>query len=259
MTGNPATATPRLFSPLATGLGTFFCGPLAGGVLIGLNYRRLGDHGSAIKAWAAGIVVTVLLLWGVVLVPLDLMDRIPTALIPAICGPLAAFLTGRLQGDRIRQAIAGGAGRTSAWETAGWSLGALVVGVGLFVPFALARPPLGFHGQKHAFGPRGLYQVYYAGRISADARESLERYLTRTGYFVDDTPRLAQLAKRGGTYVLSLGIGRGDWDQPELVRHLNDVRGDLEEFVLRGKVRVEMVDQGRFRIYRREILPGSKP
>ncbi len=81
----------------------------------------------------------------------------------------------------------------------------------------------------------------------------------RTGYFAGGVPRSAQLVKSGGSYVLSLGISRVDWDKPQLINYLSAARGDLEEFVLKSRVRVVMVDGGRLRIHRREIPASGHP
>ncbi len=163
--------SPRLFSIWAVGIGALVGGPLGGGVLIGLNYRRLGDRPAATKAFAAGAIATVVLLWLFFGPPAGVTYWIPKALIPAVCGPLAAYLVVRLQGDAIRRVIGSGAAGATAGETAAWTAGALVVTLGALLPFLLLRAPLGFYGQKHAFGPRDAYQVYFAGRIGAGERE----------------------------------------------------------------------------------------
>ncbi len=253
----PPPSPLRLFPVWAVGLGGLIGGPLGGGALLGLNYRRLGDPRASVNAFAGGGIATVLLAWLFFGGPMAVTYWIPKALIPAICGLLAAYLAGRWQGEAIRQAAGSAPARASAAETAAWTAGALVVSAGMAALFSLGQPRFGFYGARHAFGPRDAYRVYYAGSISADARESLERYLMRSGYFAGGNPRTAQLVKSGRTYTLSLEINRGEWNKPELAGYLNLIRGDLEEFVLKGRARLIMVDQGRYRVYRREIPAGG--
>ena len=251
----PPPSPPRLFPVWAVGLGGLIGGPLGGGALLGLNFRRLGDPRASVNAFAGGAIATVLLGWLLFGGPMAVTYWIPKALIPAICGPLAAYLAVRWQGEAIQRA---GAGQATAGETAAWIAGALVASLGVAALFSLGQPQFGFYGHRHAFGPRDAYQVCYAGGVSADARDSLERYLMRSGYFANGNRRTAQLVKSGRTYTLSLEIMQADWNKPELAGFLNLIRGDLEEFVLKGRVRLVMVEQGRYRVYRREVRSGSQ-
>jgi len=248
---------PRLFSTRAVGVGALVGGPIAAGTMIGLNYRRLGNSRACWYAFAGGALLTALMFWGLFNVPSEIVDRIPRQLMPAIYGPLAGYLAARLQGDGIRKAIEGGARKASAWAVAGWSIGSVVVTLGMIVPFALASPPLGFHGEKLAFGPHGAYEIYFAKGVDEPRREAVEKYLEHTGYFEGGNERPAQVDQQRGAYIVSLAIVRENWDKPDLLQYLGTVRADLEQFVLKGKVSLLLVDQDFARTYRKAIPSGS--
>lgn len=50
----------RLFDSSAVGLVAFFCGPLAGALLIAVNYARLGKDGKGVLAFILGLTATTL-------------------------------------------------------------------------------------------------------------------------------------------------------------------------------------------------------
>lgn len=55
----------RLFKPQSILWPTFFGGPIAGGILFGMNYARMGRRDLAVRCWTAAAVVGVLFAIGV--------------------------------------------------------------------------------------------------------------------------------------------------------------------------------------------------
>lgn len=63
--GTSPEATPsgpeyRLFDPTAVGIAAFICCPLAGAILIAINYGRLGKAGRGVLAVILGLIATAL-------------------------------------------------------------------------------------------------------------------------------------------------------------------------------------------------------
>ncbi len=55
----------RLFKPQSILWPTFFGGPVAGGILFGMNYARMGRRDLALRCWIGGVVVGLALAIGV--------------------------------------------------------------------------------------------------------------------------------------------------------------------------------------------------
>lgn len=55
----------RLFKPQSILWPTFFGGPIAGGILFGMNYARMGRRDLAVRCWTAAAIVGVLFAIGV--------------------------------------------------------------------------------------------------------------------------------------------------------------------------------------------------
>lgn len=244
---------PRLFSVRAVGIGAFVGGPLAAGYFIGQNYRRLGKARAANIAFAIGIASTVTLFGTILLLPAEITERIPRQLIPGLYTPLAVYLAKRLQDDAINQAIAKGARKASGWVITGWSIASLIVTIGAVIPFALAMPPLGFHGEKHTYGPKGVYEIYSAGEVSPEEIKTLADYLIRCEYFNGEDLHLAQVVKSGNAYTLELPFDREHWDKPDLLAFLKNIKAEIEQSVLKGKLTLIIVDEDYSKKYRKEI------
>jgi len=243
----------RLFSTRAVGIGAFVGGPLAAGIFMGLNFRRLGKSRASNVTFVIGLVLTALLIWGVVSIPAEINERIPRDLLPAIYAPLAAYLAHLLQGDAIKQAIENGARKASGWAITAWSLASLIVTLGVVILFALATPPLGFHGEKQTFGPGKVYDVYYEGGVSNAEVKALADYLIHAEFFSGNNHRAVHLAKRDGEYTLSLPIQRQYWDKSDLLIYLKGVRTDMEGSILKGKLTLVLVDEDFKKTYRKKL------
>jgi hypothetical protein len=244
---------PRLFSVRAISVGAFVGGPLAAACFIGVNFGRLGHRRAARMAFAVGLISTVLLLWGITSVPSEIGDRLPRQLIPAIYTALAAYLAQRLQGDEIKRAIEQGARKVSGWVIAGWSVLSLVVTIGGVIPFALAVPPFGFHGEKQIFGPKGAYEVYYDGGVTQTETKALADYLMGCEYFSGEERHAVQVVKNGSGYTLSLAIDRQHWDKPELLASLKNAGAEIQQSALRGNLKLILVDEDFAKTYRKEL------
>lgn len=243
---------PRLFSIRAVSIGIFVGGPLAAGYFIGQNYRQLGNVRAANVAFTVGIASTGVMLGILFNLPSEVAERIGR-LFPAVYTPLAAYLAHWLQGEAIQQALEKGARKATGWVIAGWSIAALVVTLGAIIPFALAMPPLGFHGEKHTFGPKGAYEIYAAGEVSPEKIKALADYLIRCEYFNGEDLHLAQVVKDNNAYTLELPFDREHWDKPDFLKFIKTIKMEIEQTVLMGKLTLLIVDEDYSKKYRKEI------
>jgi hypothetical protein len=125
-----------LYPPSHVALATFLGSPFGGAVLMAINEHRVGRTGVAVKTLLAGFFGTGVLFALASMLP-DGIPRFPISL-----GPLwlmAAIAKGR-QDAFVRQHIAMGGKRASAWAAAGIGLlSALVVLVPFVVVLVLAQ------------------------------------------------------------------------------------------------------------------------
>jgi hypothetical protein len=114
----------------------FLGSPLAGGVLLAVNYWRLRDTSSGWLALIASSVVTLAL----IAIGLWLPDRFPSVIFPVIPAFAMWQAAKYVQGDRVEQHLARGGGIASSWGATGIGIltGLLVLaaifGVSLLLP-----------------------------------------------------------------------------------------------------------------------------
>ncbi len=143
--GNPYTApsedlleaSPKSFYSAgqvawATLLGSW----LAGSWLLAMNYRRLGDSGSASFSLLLGFLGTVLIF----VVAFYLPDDVPSLVLP-IAYTLCMYLgVESLQGEALEKAIANGGTKGSGWVATGVGFLALILLCLILFGFVLLMP-----------------------------------------------------------------------------------------------------------------------
>ena len=219
----PASAPPpafRLYSvgsiTLATALGT----PVAGGILMALNYRRLGQLQSAKKAllWTGGFTILLFILAFV------LPDRFGHGM---AAGSLIGMykLAKSMLGAAVTAHRSAGGRIASAWGAFGIGLACLtVVLLCIFTAVFLLPDEL---GTRYEVSSRE--EIYYRdGATEADAK-ALGQELQGCGYFDGSTGSSVVLAKPKGRYAVYFCVGPGAWDHPEVIQEFDKIGRVLAE------------------------------
>jgi hypothetical protein len=130
---NESAALPRitLYSPGHIAWATFLGAPIAGCVLLALNYKRFGDATSATLALIFGLIGTVVLLAIAFVLP----DNFPNSVLPAAYTFGMFQCAKSLQGDALEHRLANGATKGSGWAAAG--IGILCLAVLTVASFAI--------------------------------------------------------------------------------------------------------------------------
>jgi hypothetical protein len=210
----PAPAVPppayRVYSPGDVALATFLGAPVAGAIVLALNYRKWGQKPLAAAAVAVGFLVTAVFFWLAWITP----SYIPAFvfLLPQVVG--GYFVAKWLQGRRVEAHLAAGGPKASTGRAALIGLAFTVLWVGAFAvwffssgvnPGALmdSRDWVDFgHGQT----------VYYSeGATRNDARHFGEA-LKDAGYFDDTVPTEVFIKGRAGDHEISFVGIEGAWD-----------------------------------------------
>lgn len=130
----------KLYSQKAIGIATYFGGPLAAGYLVKKNYQSLDQDDNGKRAFLIGIVSSLLLFSGMFLIPDNVLDKLPNALIPLIYTGIIYLIVERIQGEELKLHKENNGDFQSAWKAAGIGVISLVIiGVGAFIVGDLSK------------------------------------------------------------------------------------------------------------------------
>lgn len=168
--------TYKLFSPTHVGVATFLGSPLAGAIIMAVNYARLGRAQAARTAVVLGAIGTGLL----VAVGFALPDEVPSSGLGIAGLAVMSLVARKMQSAAFEEHIRRGGKKASGWNAAG--VGALCVVAMLAVIFGyiyLAIP--GLPREKVVFGPN--QEVYYSDGATEDGARKLGSALQEIGFF----------------------------------------------------------------------------
>lgn len=202
----PTTApTYRLYDPTSVLIASFLGSPIAGVLLISLNYRRLNRRAEAIAAFIVGVIATVLASLLSYFLPSS--GGIAIGIVIAMATRSAAE---RFQGEALSQHISAGGQLGSRWAATGIGLAFLAALSAIIVAGALTR------GADHKVLVGTKDEVYYVGAATRQDAQALGEALKIAGYFQDRGVSVILTKDQDGTSV-SLVVKDGLWESPEAV------------------------------------------
>ena len=206
----------RLHSPDHVALATFLGSPVAGGLLMAFNYRRLGNTFAA-WGWAAfGVVFT-----GVQFVIADLVPPVrlfvlgiaAVGVIAMYC--LAKHTLGAALGEHKRQH----GQMASGWAAAGTGLACIPVVLAVAFAGAFVFPTSDL-GEQITFGDNDIH--YTEGATEQEAR-ALLGVLRGTFGMTEETGMSVQLRRHGDAYVVAFVLQDDAWNDPDILAEFRDV------------------------------------
>src|ERR1039458_3663979 len=150
-----------LFNADSVGLATFLGTPIAGGILMAVNYRRLGKGGKAAAVLLIALLVTALALVFGYLVPQGVSALVAVGLFLG-----ARTAAKALQGAAVEQHVRKGEKLGSKWAAAGLGIALLAIVVGGYLLVYSALNPKVQIGTKD--------EVYYSGSRSEEHTSELQ-------------------------------------------------------------------------------------
>lgn len=227
----PADVALPLFSYEQMVGATFLCGPLAGTVMMALNYRRL-DPAKAIIALLTGLMATALVFY----VAFELPDSFPGMLVTGIYTALAALVFALTQRTAIQTALAAGAPKASGWRAVGVAGTALVVTATVVIGVAFAIPET-----KVTYGEQDQHEVIYEdGATEQDARAVGDTF-DELGYFDGAGGSSVFVSRDDGDVVVKCVMQDGGWLEASTVGFFREAIPKLRR-ALGDPVRIELVD-----------------
>jgi len=195
----------KLHLPGGATLATFLGSPVAGTLILALNYQKLGRSGAAVLSVIVGVLATILILALALMLP----AKTPNALfiIPQIA--VMAALAKSLQGPAVERHKQLGGKIASMWVSAGIGLVGLVVFGSAIIGYVyLSAPNL---GKNIVIGTKD--EVYYKGAATAQDAQALGQALKGVGFFTDRGVSVALSKGPEGT-IISFVVQEGAWNDP---------------------------------------------
>jgi hypothetical protein len=156
----------KLYSSKAISGATFLGGPLAGGYLIGENFKVLNKPDEGRKSLIIGIITTLVLFGGMFMLPEKMIDKIPRQLIPLIYTGIIWGIVEWTQGDILKVHKENGNSFFSGWKAAGIGfISLIIIGIGIF-------------GYAYLESSNPAYDIYYSkiAEFSKNEDEALTFY-----------------------------------------------------------------------------------
>jgi len=227
-----ATPSYRLFDSGAVAVATFFGSPLAGALLMAMNYRRLG------KAGKAGLALLLGLLAAALLVAIGWNSTSGSGVVGLV------FLIGTWQ---VAKAVQGKA--VEAHKAQGGQLASkwLAFGVGVAVLACLfGAVVLVIYGVENrnqvTIGSKD--QVYYSGAATKSDAMALGNALKNIGYFQNRGVTVLLSKEAGGT-VISFVTQNGAWNQPGILSSFEQIVWQVAPSVGGFPVLLHLVDSNK--------------
>ncbi|MEM1211545.1 MAG: hypothetical protein AAGI68_04525 [Planctomycetota bacterium] len=207
---------------------------IAAGIVMAINFARIGEKAAAWTTVAVGFVTTIAVFALVFVLP----DSLPVPDIVFVIPQLIAvyLIANALQGKTIQAHADAGGDVASAWPSAGIGL--------LCLPFVVA----GVFGAallfEQSFGTKiefGEDEIYIAGEATeADARK-LATALEEVGFFANAGVSVRIETIAGNTTVSFILIDNA-WEDPEMVTAFRELGGTLTEAGFPKPLTLELCD-----------------
>jgi hypothetical protein len=201
----------KLFDVGNITLASFLGGPLAGSILLGLNYQRLGDQGKAWSSYLCGAAVMAAAAGLGFVIPHGVQYPIAIGLIVAM-----RQVAERLQGPAISKHVDAGGKLATKWIGFGVGMAFLTLVMGLVLLPLL--PSL--TKTKVTIGSSD--QIYYAGTATKDEAQALGDSLKTQGLLQDQGANVFLKKESDGT-TISIILKEGMWNKPGMLETFEDI------------------------------------
>ncbi len=223
----------KVFDSTSIALATFFGSPVAGGGLMALNYRRMGNRTGASLALACGVAVTAAAIGAGYLIPSYATSAVAVMLVVAMKNTAKA-----LQGNAIEEHVRLGGRLSSRWAASGFGLALLAVIFGGIVTVLLMHDS----ETKLAVGTNDA--IYYSGSASKQDAVTLGDALKKIGYFRDTGANILYSRGIDGNTV-SFVVKDGVWKQPELITAFQEIGRAIAPAVGGLPIKIRLVNSAR--------------
>ena len=237
----PPAPAYTLFNADAAALATFLGTPLAGAILMAVNYRRLGKGGSAAAVLAAGLLLAAVALFLALALPQGAGAGIALAFLFAVKGAAKA-----LQGTAVAQHVAQGGKLGSRWIAAGLGISILAIVVGGYLLYDSAANPKVKVGAKD--------EIYYSGTATKEEATTLGQTLKGIGFLADRGASIFISKGKDGT-VVSFVVKEGTWNDPQSISSFEEIGRQIAPSVGGFPIKVRLINPEK--VVKKELSVGK--
>lgn len=224
----------RLFDADAVGLAAFICSPLAGTILMAVNYVRLGKASKGVLAVALGLIATVVSIlvkanWAK---PWGSLGSLVLVTLFFLC---AWQIAKKVQGKAVQEHVARGGqlgSRSAAFGVGIATLAGLIVVIGTVVQMYQYRRVV-------VIGTKD--EVIYSGIATKANATTLGNTLKRAEYF-QDRGATVLLNKGIGNTIISFGVQDGVSNQAGMLSSFEELAREVAPTVGGLPIQVQLVD-----------------
>jgi hypothetical protein len=222
-----------LYDSRAVALATFLGTPVAGGILMALNYSRLGWAGTAVKTMIASILGTALL----IVVGWKIPQGLDSIIAIGVMFGMKAIAKSQ-QGSTITEHVEGGGKLASMWGACwiGLTTLAILFGSIFLVLYMKDRLPGVMVGSKD--------EVFYSGSATKEEAQALGNALKTDGYFTDKGTNVILVKGAGGTKIQFV-VKDGIWNQVPMVEGFEIVGQQIAASVGGLPIEVDLLNTDR--------------
>jgi hypothetical protein len=239
----PISAAPpfRLFDSTSVAIATLLGSPVAGTLLMGINYQRLGKGGKAAAAMVIGLVATIVAIVFGNFVPYTFSSVVAIGLLLTTrsCAQV-------LQGPAVSEHVAQGGKLGSRWAALGIGVAflAAIFGAIFLVTFVrqIGHPQTMSENAKVIIGTQDT--VYYSGSATQQDAKTVGDKLKEIEYFADRGVTVL-LSKEKGHFVVSFVVKEGVWNNSDMVTAFQEIGGELAPVLGTSPIVVRLDDKER--------------
>ena len=248
----PSETTPasaKIYRDRAIWSGTYLGGPLAAGYMMAENFRVFHEPAKARMSWVLGVITTIVLFGGVLLLPDDI--NIPNYLIPASYAALAFALSRHYQQKDMDRHVAAG-GQFHSWKR--------TFGMSLLIAVVTALPVFGLVYLTEDSADKRYYgvtqnEIYYDGdNMSVAEVDYMGAALTGVGFFDDASKKHVYVHSVDGTprtYEISISLDTSMVSLPEATELLTRMRKEVQSLFSDDTIVINIVAEDSGRVVKR--------
>jgi len=214
----------KLFTEKQVSLSALIGGPIPPGILIFMNYWRLGQKEKARLTLIATLALTTVFFVVMFQLPEEILDRIPNVLFSSLYAAIVYIYFRHYMAGEIETGFNSGHQKASNWSVTGVTALGLIGTIIIIFGIAIIQPA--FPGEQIDFNGN---EVYFSGESTKQDGEILSAILFEIEYFGDGYENIAHIDKSNSKYFVSIPLDKEVWNDSEVIEVFTNVKLVLEQ------------------------------
>ncbi len=214
----------KLFTEKQVSISALIGGPIPPGILISLNYLRLGKEKEAKIAFFTTLLLTFLFFLVLYQLPDEVIDEIPGFLFSSLYAAIVYVYYRYYMAKEINIGFDAGHKKASNWVVAGITTLGLIGTLLLIAGMVLVLPP--FPGEEVDFNGN---KIYYSNESTQHEAEILAAKLFEIEYFADEFENIAHLDKINDEMFITVPFDKDFWYDADIISIFVNAKLELEE------------------------------